>query len=88
MVITAGQLLDDNVKGERIRDVISDLLHLLVSLSFVLTSQTELTKLITAPRKEFSVLRRFSTILTWLDKLKTCPNFTVVNHFYFLNYNN
>ena len=84
MVITAGQLLNDNVKGERIRDMISDLLHLFIPLSFVLTSKAKLAKLITSPRKEFCVLRRFSTVFTRLDKLKTCPNFTVVNHFYLL----
>ena len=87
-MITAGQLLNDNVKGERIRDVISDLFHFLVSLSFILTSEAELAKLITTPRKEFCVLRRFSSVFSWLDKLEACPNFTVVNHFYFLNYNN
>ena len=88
-MITAGQLLNDNVKGERIRNVISDLFHLLVSLSFVFTGKAKLAKLITTPRKEFCVLWRFSAIFTWLDKLEACPNFTVVDHFYlFLNYYN
>ena len=83
MMITAGQLLNDNVKGERIRDMISDLLHFFISLSFIITSEAKLSILITTPRKEFGVLRRFSTIFTWLDKLKTSSNFTVVNHFLF-----
>ena len=87
MMITAGQLLNDNVKGERIWDMISDLLHFFISLSFIITSEAKLSILITTPRKEFGVFRRLSTIFTWLDKLKTSTNFTVVNHF-FLNYNN
>ena len=35
-MVAAGQLLDDDVEGERIRDVVGHLLHLLFALVFVL----------------------------------------------------
>lgn len=83
-MVTARQLLDDDVEGERIWDVVRHLLHLFFAIVFILLCEAKLAKLITAPGEELCVLGLFPTIFVRLDKLKACTYFTIVNHFYFI----
>ena len=60
MVIATGQLLYDNVKAERVWNVISFLFHFFISLRFILLCDAELSVLVAAPREELSVLGPFT----------------------------
>ena len=55
MVVAARQLLNDDVKGERVWYVERYLLHLFLSLRFVVLGQAQLAELVAAPGEKLSV---------------------------------
>ena len=66
MMITTGELLNYNVEGKRVRDMVCDLLHLLFSRRLILLCKAELAELVTAPGKEFCILLAYSFKLLWI----------------------
>ena len=81
MMIATRQLLNDDVEGERVGDVVRQLLHFFVSLGRVFLCEAQLAELVAAPGEKLCILWSFAVPFC-LYKLKACSNFAIVNHLF------
>ena len=66
MVVSTRQLLDDDIEGKRVWDVVGHLFHFFVPLCLKVLCESQLAELVVAPREKFCVFWTL-TVLICID---------------------